>query len=316
MPENGQSQHPPRVVTVVLNWHGRDDTLECLRALAMVSYRPHSVVLLDNGCTQFSAAEITGILPDAEYIHVDENLGFAGGANLGMRHALASGAAFIWFVNNDARPEPDALTELVAVAQREPPAAIVGAKILQLQNPRRLDSIALDVDLRSGRLYLKGHNELDEGQYDDVGEVSAVTACAMLVSRAACERLDGFDAQFFAYLEDADLCLRARAVGFRIAAAPRARVLHNRVAATGARQTTASLYLTARNHLLLMQRHGEGGLTVRLMRPPIVATLSLAYALRGAARERPARLRAVLRGLRDYRRGVRGEGSAFSDEAG
>jgi GT2 family glycosyltransferase len=303
-------QPRPRVGTVVLNWHGRPDTVACLRALALLSYPNLFAIVLDNGCSEFSAEEVAGLFPAARYLRTDVNLGFAGGANLGMREALGAGADYVWFLNSDARPEPAALTELVAVAEAAPPA-IVGAKILQLEQPQRLDSIALDIDLRTGRLCLKGHDEIDTKQYDRLRDVSAVTACAMLVSRAACERLQGFDEQFFAYLEDADLCLRAHTAGVHVMVAPRARVLHNRVAATGPRQSTASLYLTTRNHLLLMHRHGTGGPFLRALRPLAVALLSIAYALRGAGQQRRARLHAVLRGLRDYRRGVVGEGAAF-----
>lgn len=304
-------QQLPRVGTVVLNWYGRPKTLACLRALARLTYADQTVILIDNGCAEFSAAELAGLVPGARYVRTDANLGFAGGANLGMRHALAADAEYVWFLNSDACPEADSLTELIATAEAAPHPGIVGAKILQLENPERLDSIALDLDLHTGRLYLKGHDELDRGQYDQLSEVRAVTGCAMLVSRSACERLHGFDEQFFAYLEDADLCLRAEAAGFRVSVAPRARVLHNRVAATGPRQSTASLYLTTRNHLLLMRRHGQGGAVVRTVRPLAVGLLSLAYAVRGAGQGRRTRLAAVLRGLCDYRRGIVGEGSAF-----
>ena len=300
----------PAIAVVVLNWYGRVETVACLRALAALTYPNVSVILIDNGCAEFSAPELATLVASAEYQRTPMNVGFSAGANMGMRRALERGARHVWFLNSDARPEPGALTELVYAMEAHPGPAIVGAKILQLQSPQRLDSIALDINLRSGRLYMKGHDEIDSGQYDHLSAVRAVAGCAMLVSRAACERLHGFDEQFFAYLEDVDLCLRARAAGLEVAVAPRARVFHNRVAATGPRQSTASLYLTTRNHLRLMRRHGEGGRFWRAARPLAVAALSIAYALRGAG-QRQARLRAVLRGLGDYRRGVVGEGAAF-----
>lgn len=295
----------PRVGIVVLNWHGRSETLACLQALTQLTYPDWSLVLVDNGCRDFSAEEVRRHVSAARYLHTETNLGFSGGANLGMRAALDDGADFVWFLNSDAQPESSALTELVAAANASTQNAIVGAKILQLQAPARLDSVALRVDLESGRILLMGHDESDRGQYDGLDEVAAVTGCAMLVSRRACEALNGFDDRFFAYLEDADLCLRARAAGLRVIAAPRARVRHDRRPANEARQSVSSLYYTARNHLLLMALHGRGSEMARRLRALRVGALNLAYAAR-ATSGRSQRLRAVWRGLSDYRRGLTG----------
>jgi hypothetical protein len=298
----------PRVAAVVMNWHGRRQTIECLRSLAAIIHDNLRVILIDNGGSEFTVAEVRGFNAEGVYIPSLVNQGFAAGANLGMREALAGGAQYVWFLNNDAVADPAALSELLAVAGAPPHPAVVGAKILQRQDPQRIDSIALGVDLRTGRLYLTGHDEIDAGQYDGIDGVTAVTGCAMLVSRAACERLRGFDERYFAYLEDADLCLRARAAGFGVTVAPRARVLHDRAPATAQRQSASSLYYTTRNHLRLMREHGTTDAVARLLRPAAIMGLNLAYALRGAPGTRAARLRAVLRGVRDYRRAVTGAG--------
>lgn len=287
---------------MVLNWHGRAETLQCLHALAALSYPNLAVILIDNDCREFTADELSQLVADGRYVSTDVNLGFAAGANLGMRHALDARAEYVWFLNNDAQPEPDALRELIAVAEQSPAIAIVGPKILQAQDPQRLDSIALDVNLRSGRIYLTGHDEADHGQYDQLTTARAVTGCAMLVSRVACERLGGFDERFFAYLEDADLCLRAGAAGFRVAVAPRARVRHQRPAATRGRQSVASLYYTARNHLILLERHGRGPFWWRPLRAAWIIVLNLLYAVRAAdTADAMARVGAVCQGVRAYR---------------
>ena len=300
----------PRVGIVVVNWRRREATLACLRALAGLDYPARRLILVDNGCRDFSAGELERLAPAGEYARTDRNLGFAGGSNLGMRRALAGGARYVWFLNNDAEPAPGALRESIAVAEGPARPAIVGAKILLKDRPDRIDSVALRLDLRSGRVFLRGHDEVDRGQYDSLGEVDAVTGCAMLVEASACERLGGFDESFFSYLEDADLCLRAREIGLRVAAAPRARVLHDRPAATRGRQSTASLYYATRNHLRLARRHGSGSAPTRWLRPIVVVALNLAYALRsGGSPAAAQRVAAVLRGARDHAKGVTGEGA-------
>jgi GT2 family glycosyltransferase len=305
----GEPREPkPLVGAVVINWHDRERSLRCAAALRRLSFPNLRLVLVDNGSAQFSAAEVERLSPGGRYFPAPINLGFAGGANLGMRAALAFGADYIWFLNNDTEPEPEALAEMIAVAESAPPAAVVGAKILRRDDPRRIDSVALRVDLRWGRLYLTGHDEVDRGQYDHLREVTAVTACSMLVGRAACDKLGGFDESFFAYLEDADFCLRARALGLGVAAAPRARVLHDRASAIEGRQSVTSLYYNTRNHLALLGRHDRGGFLARRLRLGIACVLNLAYAARRGSGPRRERLAAVWRGMLDYRRGVTGAG--------
>jgi GT2 family glycosyltransferase len=296
----------PLVGVVVVNWRDRDRTKRCLRALSALTYPHWRLFLVDNQGPDLSAAEVASIAPGAEYLSSAENLGFAGGSNLGMRAALGAGAGYVWFLNNDTEPDPDSLSELIAAAGDDPSTALVGAKILRLGEPQRIDSLALHVSLWSGRVFLVGHDEVDRGQYDQWRDPQVITACALLASRAVCERLEGFDERFFAYLEDADFCLRARASGFRVLLAARARVYHDRPASTSDRQSPASIYYTARNHLFLMDRHGTGGEALRALRRIFIVALNTAYCARLRSPGARDRLRALCQGVRDYRRGVMG----------
>lgn len=296
----------PTVHVVVVNWHKRGATLDCIAALGRMTDRDWTVVLVDNGCRDFSAAELDRLVPGGQYVASDTNLGFAGGANLGWRAARARGAPWVWFLNNDAMPEADALTALRAVATGTPPAHLVGAKILQRRAPDRLDSVGIEMDLASGRMRLIGHDEVDRGQYDRLSDPVAVTGCALLASAPALDALGGFDEGFFAYLEDVDLCLRARALGLRVAFAPGARVLHDRLPAHRGRQSAASLYYTTRNHLRLLQRHSLGPPWLCKVREASVAAWSAAFAVTRGGAGRLARLRASRRGVADFRRHVHG----------
>lgn len=294
---------PSHVGIVVLNWYGRSDTLVCLRSLAALSYPEYSVILIDNGCHEFSPTELNALLPGARYLQTESNRGFAGGANLGIQHALEAGADYVFLLNNDAVVEPDALSEMVRVAEAEPSVGIVGALLLQMERPGRLEAAGVRVDLHWGRLFETGFGEDDHGQYDHVNDVAAVSGGAMLLTHAVCERLAGFDERYFCYLEDVDLCLRAQRVGFRVRLAPRARVHHKGKGSSGSEPSALSVYYATRNHLILMDEHGVGSRYRRLLRRAVIVTLNVAYALRG---DWLSRLRAVYRGVGDYRRGVVG----------
>ena len=304
---NAARDSAPLVGIVVVNWRNRPATERCFEALRQLTYPRWTLVLVDNGCADFSAGEIAARAPGAAYLGSETNLGFAGGSNLGMRAALARGAEWVWFINNDAAPEPDALTMLLDAAQQPPHPVVLGAKIVQQARPERLDSVALDLDLASGRVRLLGHDEIDRGQYDDVREPLAVTGCALLLRRDACEWLNGFEESFFAYFEDADLCLRARRAGLAVRAVPNARVRHDRAPATHGRQSVSSLYYSCRNHLVLVALHAPQSASFSRLRSAAIVARYAAFALRGDPRGARARLAAVRRGARDYAAGVMGE---------
>jgi GT2 family glycosyltransferase len=290
----------------VVNWRDRAATERCLEALRQLAYPRWSLVLVDNGCTDFSAEELAQRAPGAVYLRSETNLGFAGGSNLGMRAALAQGAHWVWFLNNDAAPEPRALAELLAAAEQPLRPALLGAKIVQHDQPERLDSVAIDIDLASGRSRLLGHDEIDRGQYDHVREPLAVSGCALLMRRDACEYLNGFGEAYFAYFEDVDLCLRARAAGLPVVTVPSARVRHARAPATRGRQSASSLYYSCRNLLIVLAIHAPQPMWMARLRTAWVVARFLAFALRGNPAGAAARLAAVRRGVKDFADGVTG----------
>ena len=297
----------PPVWVVVLNRRGRAYTIDCLRAVAGLSYPNLTLVLIDNGSEDFTAEEVRQLVPGAHYLRVAINRGFTGGVNLGIRTALEHGGEYVFLLNNDTRVEVHAISELIQVAQSDPRIGIVGAKLLQLDAPGRLESAGLSVDLRRGRVYQIGFGESDDGQYDATTDVIAVSGGAMLLSRGVLEQLNGFDERYFRYLEDVDVCLRARKAGFRVVFAPRARVHHKGKGMAGGHTSPLILYYSVRNHLMLMREHGTGGPLAHLLRIPIICGFSAAYALSSQAGLGWAGLRAVWDGWLDYGRGVVGE---------
>jgi GT2 family glycosyltransferase len=286
-----------RVGAVIVNWRKPAATRACLRALAALEPPGCFPVVVENGSSDFTDAELAGA--GGRRVVSPTNVGFAAGANLGMRAALEAGADWVWFVNDDATPEPGALAALLAASAKPPYPQVLGPKVLQQSRPDRLDSVALDLDLASGHCRLLGHDEVDRGQYDSGPEPIAVTGCALLVSRSACIELGGFEEAYFAYFEDADLCLRARRAGLHVATVPAARVLHDRPAAHAGRQSPASVYYSVRNHLVLVALFNPQPPWLTRLRSLRIFAGYLAFAaLRSSSAA--AAVRAARRGLADY----------------
>ena len=130
----------PSVWIVVLNWNGLTDTLACLASLRRLQYTAHRVVVVDNGSTDGSTDAIRrdSANDGIEMIEAKGNLGYAGGNNLGIRHALDRGADFILVLNNDTTVDPMLLDELLAAADRYPDAGCLGPWIFYMHDPERL----------------------------------------------------------------------------------------------------------------------------------------------------------------------------------
>src|SRR5579863_8615618 len=114
-----ECQLKPKVSVIVLNWNGGNDTVGCLSSLQRLNYENCSVIVIDNGSTDDSPALIREAFPDVELLETGQNLGFAGGCNVGIRRALAQRADFIWLLNNDTTVHPDALNAMVEKAETD-----------------------------------------------------------------------------------------------------------------------------------------------------------------------------------------------------
>src|SRR5688572_19863302 len=124
-----------RVVVVVLNWNGGDDTLECLASLRHLRYTNVHTIVVDNGSSDESVANIGTAFPEIPLIQTGVNLGYAGGNNVGIRAALATGAEYVLLLNNDTVVDPDCVDAFVEAARAHPEGALFGAKIYYHQEP-------------------------------------------------------------------------------------------------------------------------------------------------------------------------------------
>src|SRR4030067_2042822 len=130
----------PKVVTIVLNWNGKEDTLECLHSLQRSSYSNFTTIVVDNGSTDGSVPAIKNAFPDLVVIKNRDNLGFTGGNNIGIRHALVNGADYVWLLNNNTIIQPDTLANLVAKAETSPDIVILSPVIHWYDDPHSIQS--------------------------------------------------------------------------------------------------------------------------------------------------------------------------------
>ena len=128
------SQKLPHVEIIVLNWNGKDDTVECLRSLDKIDYPNKQISVVDNASTDDSVELIKGEFPDVSIIENETNLMYAGGNNAGIRKALDKNAEYILILNNDTAVQKDFLTYIMRTELSERGAGIVCPKICYYEN--------------------------------------------------------------------------------------------------------------------------------------------------------------------------------------
>jgi GT2 family glycosyltransferase len=305
---SGASEARPRepsahVAVVVLSWNGRDDTLACLESLAEVRWwGPLTTIVVDNGSTDGTADAVKGRFPDAHLIRNRQNLGFAGGNNVGLRRALELGADYVLLLNNDTVVDPGLLVELVAEAERCPDAAGLCPLVYYAEPPDVIWYAGAMFDPRRGYndRHL-GYGERDTGRYAGVRAVTQATGAALLIPRPALERVGLLADDLFLHVEDTEWSLRARRAGYRLYVVPRAKIWHKVSRDTGGEHSPALAYYGTRNRLEVSRRHAPLNGLPALRREAVTVAAELLHARRA---ERPLEnARAVIEGWRDYRGG-------------
>jgi len=239
---------------VVVHWQDPEDTLGCVASLA--DEPGVSIVVVDNGSHEPVGDLLARRAPLVECLRSEENLGYAGGANLGIRHALAQGAEIVLLLNNDARVRPGATAAARAVLDTDPAIAAVGPKVLAREDPRRLWLAWGRVTWRQSLVALCGADALDGPEWNAQRDVEWIAGCAMWLRATALARVGVLDEAFFAYHEEVDWCTRARHAGLRVVYCPRAVVTHTgRGTAGGERSVRIRTYFAARNTILFARKH-------------------------------------------------------------
>jgi GT2 family glycosyltransferase len=246
---------------IVVNWNRKDLLRKCLESLARQQNAGLEIILVDNGSTDGSASMAAAEFPTVRLIANTENRGFCGANNQGI--AAATGE-FIALLNNDAEAEPVWITSLKKALMDYPAAGMAASKILVYENPRcgssRIDKVG-HLIFPDGQNRGRGTGAMDDGQFDRIEEVLWPDGCAAMYRKVMLDRIGGFDEDFFAYADDADLGLRARIAGWTCIYTPHAVVRHHRGATLGLRNA-ARVKLIERNRVLLVIKSFPLGLLI------------------------------------------------------
>ncbi|WP_193604541.1 glycosyltransferase [Nocardioides dongkuii] len=209
--------------------------LEGLRAQTVAVDR---VVAVDTGSKDDSAALLEQAFGDVR--RVSGATTFPAAVLEGL-DALRAGAAdlpeWVWILHDDSNPEPTCLAELLAAADADPDADVLGPKLREWPSLRRLLELGVTISGTGRRETGLERGEYDQGQHDEVRTVLAVHTAGMLVRRTVLEELGGFDPHLPIFGNDLDFGWRAAQAGHRTIVVPQAVVFHAEAAHRGVRRT-------------------------------------------------------------------------------
>lgn len=240
-----------KVAVIVLNYKLKEQTISCINSVKKSDYKNIDLIVVDNNSGDRIGEEIKKLL-GIEFIQNNENLGYTGGNNIGIKLALKKAADFIFILNPDTKVEKDTISHLASFLSNHPEVGIVCPKIY-FSDTKKIWYAGGIFDMQNVLGAHRGINEKDVGQYNEPSASDYATGAAMLVKREVFEKIGFFDERFFLYYEDADFSIRAKKNGFKISYVPNAVIFHKNAQTTGLGSPLQDYYIT-RNRLLLAHK--------------------------------------------------------------
>ena len=307
----------PELTVLIVSYNTRDLTLKALETLYATTRetRFHTVVF-DNASEDGSAKAVAEAFPQVEVIASQDNLGFAKANNIVAAEAKTE---WLLLLNPDTECHPGAVDNLMAFSKAHPEAGITGGRTVFPDGSLNIASCWMQITPWSAFCNATGLSSvfpksnlfnpeaMGDWQRDSVREVDIVVGCFMMLRRELWMKLDGFDLRYFMYGEEADLCLRAKAMGYRPMITPDAQIMHLVGASSKAQARKYSMIAKAR--VTLIQDHWPkalvpfGKMMMSLWAGSRALVLGTVTRLTGKKREAAAKWSEIWTDRRDWLKG-------------
>lgn len=247
-----------KVYILILNWNGWKDTLECLESLKGINYPGCQIVVVDNGSTDESVERIEERLTGhaeikATLLKTGRNAGFAGGNNFGIKYILEQkDCEYVLLLNNDTAVEKDFLSKMVETAKANPEAGIVGGRIAYYSNRGENWYAGGRISFWRGCVYVD-----KKPAFDAPFTTEFITGCLMLIKPDVFLKAGFLEEKYFLGVEDWEFSLKAKS-HYKLMVNPRAVIYHKVSAATGGENSPLTVYYTARNRMMFINRNLHG----------------------------------------------------------
>ena len=283
-----------RLSVITVNYNGLRDTCALLDHLTF-DHNDTEVIVVDNGSANNEAETIASRYANVKCIRSERNLGFAGGNNLGIRHAQGK---YLFLVNNDTEVSMNDIDMLIKRIDTSEHIGIVCPKIRFFYGDRHIQYAGFTPMSRiTCRNHGIGYDEADIGQYDTPRQTAFAHGAAMMARRDTVNKVGLIPECYFLYYEEMGWSMMMKRNGYQIWYEPSATVYHKESQSTGANSPLKTYYLT-RNRLLFIKRNSEHfRLLSYLYMICIVATRDI---LKNILCAKPKLAQATIKGVIDF----------------
>ncbi len=273
------------LTVIVVNRNTAELLCRCLEhVFGSVPEVPVQVIVVDNGSTDGSVAEVRNRHPSVQVIEAGRNLGFAKANNLALRESCGE---FALLVNTDAMLEADCMAKLIDLMRSDPRIGMAGPQLLNPDGTRQTSYEAvptLATETLNRSLLKRLFPTRYPGKHRVIAEPAAVEAligAVIMVRREAVEQLGGFDEDYFFFLEETDLAVRMRKLGRLVVHEPRAAAVHLQGGTAKTNEAAARVEFYRSRYLFFKKHHGQ--LSSAILKAAMVVNLTLNVVFLGLA---------------------------------
>lgn len=258
-----------KVLVAILNWNGQKHLSEFLPSVVLHSSNDAEILVIDNASTDDSVAWLKSHFPQVRVKQNPFNAGFAGGYNTGLENETAD---FFVLLNSDVEVTPNWILPVIQVMETDEKIVAAQPSVRAFLKQTHYEHAGaaggyMDKDLYPfcrGRIF--GQVEPCDGQYESVEEVFWATGACLFIRGNAFKEVGGFDHDFFAHMEEIDLCWRLKNRGYRIMTVPQSKVFHLG-GGTLNYESPGKTYLNFRNNLWAIHKnYFESNLFLKIFR--------------------------------------------------
>ena len=261
----------------VLNWNGRDLTLDCLSSLEKVIYPNVKIHIIDNGSSDNSVVSIRNKFPDYEIIELAENHGFAKGNNIGFQ-SVKQKADYTIFLNNDTIVDPNFIDPLVNELEAISNVKQTTPKIFYEDKKEYIWFAGGIISLWTGVIRHSGIRKKDSSKFSQKRKIDYATGCCVCMRTVDFESIGMFDESFLLYGEDVDLSLRFSNQGGEILFVPESKIWHKVSASLGGQSAFGKWKRKLSGKMKLVRKHSpEYQVIISLFMIMIMSILELIY---------------------------------------
>lgn len=296
-----------RVCIVLVNYNGTTDTIECIKSIRNISYLNYKIIVVDNASEKKQCEELNQFCKtqnDVVVIALDENVGFAGGNNVGIKRAIKEDAEYVILLNNDTLVDKNFIEPLVKALKENENVGASVSKIYYESEREKIWYAGGSFNRKTARIEHIGYGKLDN-EFEDNGNknVTFATGCCLCISRRSIKKIGLLEEKYFLYEEDTDYGLRIINSGYIIKYVANS-IIYHKVSSSTQKISGLITYYMVRNKLYIIDQFIEK----RYRGLAKMYSLCIFFK-RGMQGE--MNIKYIFKGLKDYNKKIQGKKNEY-----